>query len=45
MVKKKVTTPTNNESDVKENAMVEMLASMDDLRCQNQILEDNVLHI
>lgn len=45
MVNNKATTLDNDESDNEENVVVEMLVVMDDLRCHNQTLEDNVLHI
>lgn len=45
MVNKKAAILTSEESEGEESSIVEMQATMDDLRCQNQASEDNVLHI
>lgn len=45
MVNKNTTNSPNKESDDKKNVIVKMCATMDDLYRQNQILEDNILHI
>lgn len=45
MVNKKTVTPANEESDSEESIMEEMCVAIDNLRWQNQNLEDKVPHI
>lgn len=45
MVNKKKSTPTSKESDDEESGIAEMCAAMDNLCCQNQTLEENVIRI
>lgn len=45
MVNKKKMSPNNEDSDDKGSVIAEKHTAMDDLLCQNQTLEDDVLHI